>query len=102
MKNVLKYGLITIVFIITLLVASLNFAAISKKEIEPANTTKVYYMLKEFKGKIAVFKGTDSAPIEILDVYIEHLPVFDRQRLQKGIIVDNQAELDRLIEDYDG
>lgn len=102
-KYCVIYSLITITFIITLLVTSISLAAVSKNDPEIISTTNGYMLiLKEHNGKIAIFKDLNSNPVEILDVYVEYLPILDRVQLKEGIKVDSESQLNRLIEDYDG
>lgn len=60
------------------------------------------YILKEFNGKIAVFKKDESIPNYIFNVYINNLPQGDQKDLSKGIYVKDDMELNRLTEDYSG
>jgi hypothetical protein len=43
-----------------------------------------------------------SNPSKIFDTPIELLPEYDREMLKDGIIVSNETDLQKLIEDYDG
>lgn len=65
-----------------------------------AVTAAETYTIKEYDGKVAVFKNQDSAPHIIYDAYISVLPDSDQERLKKGITVDNTADLQKIIEDY--
>ena len=58
------------------------------------------YTIKEYEGKIAVFKGNDKKPYTVYESYTSLLPTQDRQRLQNGIKVDNTTDLQKIIEDY--
>ena len=60
------------------------------------------YILKEYKGKIAVFLGDNSAPIEVFDVEYSSLPFADRQELSAGIKADNLKKIYQIAEDFDG
>ncbi|WP_461247497.1 BofC C-terminal domain-containing protein [Treponema sp. R6D11] len=59
---------------------------------------EIKYMIQEYNGAIGVFKGTEL--IKIADVDIESLRAGDREALVKGIIVDTEEEVARLLEDY--
>ena len=59
-----------------------------------------YYTVTEYQGKIAVFKNTDTIPLEVYDTYIEYLPEHDRLLLKDGIRANSLAELQKIIEDY--
>ena len=58
------------------------------------------YTICEYQGKIAIFKGDESVPIEIYDVYVSTLPQHDRLLLEQGITVETPKELQKIIEDY--
>jgi len=84
---------------IIMLIASIIFA--------PAGSAQDFdkipaYTLKEYHGKIGVFKNDRSAPERIINTAVNSLPEFDRQSLTDGIDVYSQEELARLIEDFDG
>ncbi len=59
-----------------------------------------YYTVTEYQGKIAVFKNTDTIPLEVYDAYIEYLPEHDRLLLKDGIRANSLGELQKIIEDY--
>lgn len=60
------------------------------------------YTVKEYDGKIAVFKNGESAPLEIIDgIFVRDLPTYDRELLSEGIYAENEAALQKLLEDYD-
>lgn len=62
-------------------------------------TTEVY-TLKEYNGRIAVFRGTSDVPYIETDVQIADLPQVDINMLKTGISVQTTSELNRLLEDY--
>lgn len=58
------------------------------------------YILKDYKGKLAVFiKGNDKPEI-IFQVFTDNLPDIDKFKLSEGICAKNYNELLKLIEDY--
>lgn len=59
-----------------------------------------YYTVKEYEGKVAVFKNSDTAPTTVYESYVSLLPEQDRLRLSQGIRVDSTEELQKIIEDY--
>lgn len=59
-----------------------------------------YYIVTEYQGKIAVFKNTDTIPLDVYNIYIEYLPDHDRRLLAEGIRADSPGELQKIIEDY--
>lgn len=59
------------------------------------------YIVKEYEGKIAIYKTGEENPTQVLDdPYISNLPQADQQRLHEGIPVFTDDELTALIEDY--
>lgn len=67
-----------------------------------AKATQPTYVLKEYSGKVALFTENSTTPYEIYDIYIESLPNSDREKLENGITLHNETQLNRLLEDYDG
>ena len=66
----------------------------------PDAASPAAYTLREYEGKLAVFRGDSRAPYQIYDVSVSTLPEYDRTLLKEGIPADTPAQLDRLIEDY--
>lgn len=58
------------------------------------------YILKEYKGRLAVFSRGQTEPDMVFDVYVQSLPEFDRGLLQSGIAAKDYPALVSLIEDY--
>ncbi len=58
------------------------------------------YILKNYKGKIAVFKSDSKTPIKVTDTEISKLPKEDQKILINGIEAEDKLELDSLLEDY--
>ena len=69
-------------------------------EIKDEATTKkeIYYVLKEYNGKIGVYEN--ESLIYTLDIYVFTLPEVDKQLLKDGIIVSTKEKLCELIEEY--
>ena len=58
------------------------------------------YMLKEYDGKIGVFRTSSDKPYTYIDdIDISYLTEYDRELLTKGIEVNTEDELKALIED---
>ena len=66
----------------------------------PDEAQPAAYTLREYEGKLAVFRGDSKAPYQIYDVSVNTLPEYDRTLLKEGIPAETSAQLDRLIEDY--
>ncbi len=58
------------------------------------------YTVKEYDGKVAVFKNNDTTPSTVYESYISLLPEQDREKLKSGISVNNKDDLQKIIEDY--
>ncbi len=56
-------------------------------------------IVREYNGKIGVFKGESSVPYRIIDYDISLLSDFDRTELSKGVVMETDYELRRFIED---
>ncbi len=59
-----------------------------------------YFLIKNYKGKVAVFEGSSERPFFISDVSVNNLPKNDREILKDGIRASTKREINRLIEDY--
>ena len=68
----------------------------------PAAAASPLYILREYDRRIGIFAGGDTAPSQILDVYIFTLPPADRTALQKGIPIWSDEELQARVEDFTG
>lgn len=64
-------------------------------------TSSQVYIVREFEGKVAVFKQGDNLPLQILDCIIKDLPPDAVEALTTGIEVSNINELQKIIEAYD-
>ena len=57
------------------------------------------YVLRDDRGRLALYKVDGSGPVAVYDVYTRLLPEPDVLALQKGIPVSDRAQLMRLLED---
>lgn len=74
----------------------------STSSITYSKKADVMYILKEYKGGLAVYTPNSETPIRKLpEVLVSSLPEYDRKLLKTGIKVYSYKELQRLIEDYD-
>lgn len=62
---------------------------------------KQQYILREYMEKIAVFKDGSETPSEVLNVYVSTLPAQDQMELISGIIIETEAELRDILEDFE-
>lgn len=64
-------------------------------------TTAVAYVVKEWDGKLAVFRQGETNPEMVYeDVAVMTLPPKEQERLREGIRLPDRASLNRLLEDY--
>ena len=66
---------------------------------EEADEKEVYW-IREYKGKLGVFRGAGKEPVSVFDVYVSTLPPYDRGQLEQGVKAGSYQELLRRIEDY--
>lgn len=66
---------------------------------KPQELPRVECIVREYKGKIGVFRGESSTPYQIIDFDTSLLSEYDREMLSEGIIMNSEAELNTFIED---
>lgn len=67
-------------------------------ETESITTGETSYLVKEFQGKIGVYKNNDFQ--YLLDVFVFTLPDQDKKLLSQGITVSSEQELNALLSTY--
>ena len=73
----------------------------AQKAADPERADGFAYMVKEYDGMVAVFRGGSNLPDEILDCPLDSLPPEEIQRVKEGIPVSSEQELQKLIEAFD-
>lgn len=58
------------------------------------------YTIGVWEGKVAVFEGADSYPMQILDTDVAGLPEEQRAQVEEGVRVEKAEELYLILEDY--
>ena len=58
------------------------------------------FLLGIHEGRVALWKDDDPKPIKVFPYYASMLPKADQQALEKGIHLDDDADLRSLLEDY--
>lgn len=58
------------------------------------------YLLKDNGGYLALYTGDGTGPLAEYDLYTRLLPEQDALALQQGVPVEDEAELQRRLEDY--
>lgn len=56
-------------------------------------------MVREYNGRIGVFRGESSSPYRIIDYDLRLLSDFDREQISRGIVMESERELQQFIED---
>ena len=73
----------------------------STEEISTAEVKIEFFTVKSYGEKIGIFNEKDVL-VNVIEVYTKTLPKADRDLLEKGIVVFDDAELRSIIEDYTG
>ena len=105
-----KIGMLLVSMTISavLLVVSAGNSVRQQKEIRAekaaalAEKEPVGFVLKTYQGKVALFRENSSTPYQILDLEVYLLPDADRQALEAGILAENEEELKKILEDWEG
>ncbi len=58
------------------------------------------YTIGIWEGKLAVFEGADTYPMQILDTDVAGLPEEQRTQVEAGVRVEKAEELYLILEDY--
>lgn len=61
---------------------------------------KQIYILKEYKGLVAVFKEEGELPIKITQTRVDTLPPYDIERLKEGIKIEGEENLQKILMDF--
>lgn len=88
--------------IISVTLSSLGTAqntAAAENMIFPEKGEQVY-VLKEYKGLVAVFKEDGDVPVKITQTHVQTLPPYDAQRLEDGITVEGEENLQKILMDF--
>ncbi len=88
------------IFCFTILFVSLNNDINRRSLRDDSDIFPDYFTVKEYEGKIAVYKNDEESPYIVYDAYVSLLPQQDVERLKEGIVTDNQTYLQSIIEDY--
>ena len=103
--NMNHYILITIISILSLTsVISNSIKLISYKpraiiqEITTEELTR--YTIKEYNGRIALYKDDNPKPINVYDIFVSSLPETDITTIRSGITVYSEIEAQHIIDEY--
>lgn len=59
-------------------------------------------IVREYNGKIGVFRGSGDKPYRIIDYDVNLLSEYDREQIEEGLVMESDEELRRFIEDMFG
>lgn len=100
-SKTLKISIFSLICVLCLATLFVNLNNdIERKENDENTKHQEIYTIREYEGRVAVFKNTDKVPFAIYEAYTSLLPEQDRQKLKNGIQVDNTTDLQKIIEDY--
>lgn len=75
-------------------------AAQPNRQSHKENPKKPGYLIKEYKGNIAVFENGEDKPFRVTDIEVKNLPEADQKELKGGVEAPNDDKLQTLLEDY--
>lgn len=96
--GIICFGIISSAIILNLTYSASEDNPTQAETVAPINE-RVGYTLKEYNGKIGIFRGSAEKPYTYLDTDISYLNEYDRELLLNGIEVATEQELKTLIED---
>lgn len=100
MSKLLKTSIFSLICILCIGTLFVNLNNVEIYENNENQNKEEFYTIKEYEGKIAVFKNNNSKPTTIYEAYVSLLPESDQIKLQNGITVNNTNDLQQIIEDY--
>lgn len=60
------------------------------------------YIVKEYKGHIGVYRNHEAKPFKEFETDVLVLPKTDQMELEQGKTAHTMAEVEKMVEDYDG
>ncbi len=79
--------------------ADISAEAAKESSADISSEISAGYILGEYEGKLALYRSGSSRPYKKLSYDISMLTEYDREQVINGIYAENEAELNRLIED---
>ena len=70
---------------------------LSKKQ---EKTVENSYYLRDYKGRLSVYRAGESSPMITTDTLVSDLPLRDREKLETGFEVKGDKNLRIALEDY--
>ena len=97
--KILLFGLL-IVTCFAVLFISINNDLTRRSLQDNSDIVADYFTVKEYNGKVAIYKNDEIKPYVVYDAYVSLLPQQDIDLLKKGIVTDDKEYLQKVIEDY--
>lgn len=102
--RVVSIILMSILIAVVIILCALAQVAQSRKAAQqreiPTTLPQVDYVLGEYDGYLALFRGKQEQPYQILDMPVQLLSDYDRGQIAEGIHVQTEQELRQLVEDF--
>ena len=108
-RRMTKYRAVSVVLMSILIAAVIVLCALSQsiqnkraavKTEESSTLPQVDYVLGEYEGYLAVFRGEQKKPYQVLQMPVQLLPEEDQGAIEAGIHVQTEQELRRLLDDF--
>jgi hypothetical protein len=81
-------------------IATCVLAILYEQHGAPASEAPAAYTIGVWEGQLAVFEGEDTYPARLFDVPVSALPEEEQKRLQAGLSVSSELQLQQYLEDY--
>ena len=92
--------LISCVLISSIMGGSAEKNAAAEPSAQSETKAESRYVLSSQNGRLVVFKDGGDKPFLVTDTFVNSLPKSDRIRLENGVEVEGERELQKAIEDY--
>ena len=75
-------------------------AKASNEQLNAQGEQPTGYYLRDYDGRLAVFRAGSDTPYALFDCYTHQLPSYDQSALKAGVYAESYEQLVALIEDY--
>lgn len=104
MKKILTISMAA-VFVCAIISITASSLSVNPKQAENENKIsesqwQQEYVIKEYKGLVAVFKSGGEIPVKITQTRVDTLPPYDAQMLKEGIAAENEEKLEKMLMDF--
>lgn len=98
---IIAFSISALVVILAVLFSAIFINRIHPAESDGILAKKNTYLLKDYRGKIALYLPPSETPETVYDIYLITLPQQDQDDLTKGILLQSREEVDAYIDDFD-